>query len=403
MSGSGAPEARPLAPGTLMPWRLLVTLASGTFLITASAVALFPFLLDIARDLGTTLGAMANLIGLMSVSWGVVSVSAGAASDRLGRRPVLVAAVLTLGVARLGLALSDGYVAAGLWQLLAGVGGGGFMGTVFATVSDRVPIAQRGRALGWVITGQSLSLVFGVPLVTLLGAYGGWRVAVGIHASTALVAAGAIWLAVGGGVAVRAAPGHVPTRLRGVVGLRTVALLVANTMERTCFAAIAVYLAAFLQTTYGVGMHALALALALVALGNLAGNLMGGWLADRVGERPLVSATAAVVTGAFGLPLMLWHPGVAASVALGFGYSLANAAGRPALMATLSEVPAEVRGAVLGLNVTMSSVGWLAASGAGGWLVARHGFEGLGVMTGAVALAGALCALVAWKAPRRGA
>ena len=148
-------------------------------------------------------------------------------------------------------------------------------------------------------------------------------------------------------------------------------------------------------------MHALAFALALMALGNLAGNLLGGWLADRVAARPLVFVATSVVTGALGLPLMLWHPGVALSVALGFGYSLANAAGRPAVMATLSEVPADVRGAVLGLNVTMSSVGWLGAAALGGWLVGTHGFGSLGVLTAAASGAGALFALVAWRARRQ--
>ena len=41
-----------------------------------------------------------------------------------------------------------------------------------------------------------------------------------------------------------------------------------------------------------MAMQALALALALVALGNLAGNVLGGWLADRVPARPLVFAVA---------------------------------------------------------------------------------------------------------------
>ena len=399
MSGSRAPEVH-AATATPMPWGMLATLSVVTFLVTGSAVALAPFLLDIARDLGATLAAVANLVAVMSVSWGVVSVTAGAASDRIGRRPVLVAAVLTLGAARLGLALSHGYGAAVMWQLLAGVGGGGFMGTVFATVSDHVAPAQRGRALGWVITGQSLSLVVGVPLVTLLGAFGGWRVAIAAHAGTALIAAAAVWLSVPGGPSVPAAQGRSRGRLRDVVGTRIFALLLANTMERTCFAAMAVYLATFLLTTYGVGMHALALALALVALGNLAGNLLGGWLADRVAARPLVFAVTSTVTGALGLPLMLWHPGVALSVALGFAYSLANAAGRPALMATLSEVPADVRGAILGLNVTMSSVGWLGAAALGGWLVGSHGFESLGVLTAAAAGAGALFAVIAWRVRR---
>jgi predicted MFS family arabinose efflux permease len=401
VSGSAAPAIREPAPEAPMPWGMLATLSAVTFLVTGSAIAISPFLLDIARDLGTTLGAVANLVGLMSVSWGVVSVTAGAASDRLGRRPVLVAAVLTLGVARLGLALSQGYLAAGLWQLLAGVGGGGFMGTVFAAVSDRVPPAQRGRALGWVITGQSLSLVVGVPLVAMLGAVGGWRLAIAAHAATALVAAVGVAFSVPGGETRRGAAGHSRVGLRGVLGVRSLALLLANTMERTCFAAMAVYLATFLLTTYGIPMHALALALALVALGNLAGNLLGGWLADRVAARPLVFVAASLLTAALALPLMLWHPGMWGSVALGFGYSLANAGGRPALMATLSEVPTEVRGAVLGLNVTMSSVGWLAAAAVGGWPVSSYGFGGLGVLTAAVSLAGAGFALVAAGARQR--
>jgi DHA1 family inner membrane transport protein len=402
VSGASSLEVRPPAPGAATPWVMLGTLSAVTFLVTGSAVALSPFLLDIARDLGTTLAAVANLLGVMSVSWGVVSVTAGAMSDRLGRRPVLVVAVLALGAARLGLAFAQSYFAAVLWQLLAGMGGGGFMGTVFAAVSDRVAPAQRGRALGWVITGQSLSLVLGVPLVTLLGAFGGWRVAVAAHAVTALVAAAAVWLSVPGGVNAAAAPGRFRAGLQGVLGVRTVALLLANTTERTCFAAVSVYLAAYLLTIYGVSMQALALALALVALGNLAGNVLGGWLADRVVARPLVFAGASALTAALALPLMLWRPGVAWSVALGFGYSLTNAAGRPAVMATLSEVPSEVRGAILGLNITMSSVGWLSATALGGWLVARHGFGSLGVLTAVVALMGAGFAVVAWYARGRG-
>ena len=401
MNDSRLPKVRAPGAEARLPWAMLLTISVVTFLVNGSAVALAPFLLDVSRDLGVTLGAAANLIALMSISWGVVSVTAGAASDRIGRRPVLVAAVLTLGAARLGLALSHSYPAAALWQLLAGAGGGGFMGTVFAAVSDRVTVAQHGRALGWVITGQSLSMVAAVPLVTLLGSVGGWRVAIGAQAATALVGAATVWLVVPGGAAARGAGGPSRANLRGLVGPRIVGLLLASTMERTCFAAVAVYLATFLLTVYGIAMEALALALALVALGNLAGNLLGGALADRPVPRPLVFAVASTVTAALGFPLMLWRPGVTLSVALGFVYSFANAAGRPALMAALSEVPGEVRGAVLGLNITMSSIGWLSAAALGGWLVAQYGFGSLGILTASAAGLGAVLALFAWRARHR--
>jgi MFS family permease len=46
-----------------------------------------PFLLDMAHDLGAELAAVGNLVGLLSAAWGVMSLMAGSASDRLGRRP----------------------------------------------------------------------------------------------------------------------------------------------------------------------------------------------------------------------------------------------------------------------------------------------------------------------------
>src|SRR5581483_9785045 len=154
----GPPAVPARAPGLL-----LAVLCWTVFVVSGAATALAPFLLDMARDLGTSLAAAANLVAVLSVAWGLMSLVAGSASDRLGRRPILVAAVLVVGLSRVGLAGAGAYPAAVAWQLVGGLGGGSFMGTVFATVSDHVAPAARGRALGWVITGQSLSLVFGVP------------------------------------------------------------------------------------------------------------------------------------------------------------------------------------------------------------------------------------------------
>ena len=79
---------------------------------------------------------------------------------------------------------------------------------------------------------------------------------------------------------------------------------------------------------------------------------------------------------------------------LGFAYSRVNAAGRPSLLATLSEVPSELRGALFGINVTMASLGWLLAGSLGGWLIATGGFTAVGVFCAAMAVAGACLALV---------
>jgi predicted MFS family arabinose efflux permease len=363
----------------------LAALTSGVFLATSSGIAIAPFLLAMARDLEADLALVGTLVALSSIPWGLISLVAGAASDRLGRRPILLFGLLVLGASRLLLALAPSYSVAVVAQLIGGVGGGAYTTVIFALVSDHVPSAERGRALGAVLNGQSLSFVFGVPLVTLIATWVDWRGAIGLQGVAMLALLVPLWVSVPRG---RSGGGDGPPKpgaLRAVLNRRLLGLLGCSAMERTCFVAIAVYLATYLIDTYAVSFTGLAVALALVAAGNLIGNLLGGPLADRVPDRPLAFAASSLATGVLAVPLMLWQPGLAGSVALGFAYTLANAVGRPSLMAALSEVPAGVRGAVLGVNTTTQSIGWLGAGALGGWLIARWGFEALAVFS---ALAG---------------
>jgi DHA1 family inner membrane transport protein len=372
---------------SLMLWALTL----GAFLTTSSGATRSPFLLDMARDLDTDLMAVANLMAAMSVTWGITSLIAGTASDRLGRKVILTGAIVLVGAAMAGVGTAQSYTAAVLWVLAGGVGGGSFMGTVFATVSDHIAPGRRGSALGWVMTGQSLSLVLGVPITTLIGAQLGWR---GAHISfagiTVLVGLSMLLLVPRRGAyqaSAREAAAAAP--LKTILTPRILSLLISGATERVCFAAMSVYLATFLIATYQVPLEGLAVALLLVTLGNLVGNMAGGQLADRVRSRELLYGVSLVLTGAIALPLLLWTPGLEVSIGLGFAYTLANAIGRPAFMAALASVPEAVRGTVLGSNVTFASVGWIAAAAFGGWLIASSGFGSLGIFCAVSAMLGA--------------
>ncbi len=393
---SGLVEER----GTGGRQRMLLALCFATLLVTGNGVAVSPFLLDMARDLGTDLAAVANLVALSSISWGLSSLFAGAASDRLGRKPLLVGGLCILIFSPLGVALAQTYPAVAAWRIIGGVGGGAFMGTVFATVADRFPARERGRSLGWLTTGQSLSLVAGVPILTTLGGVFGWRGAFWAYGIAMIFAAGAVLLVVPsarGGAATTPPPFRATLRL-----LRppTIALLLAGLAERLCYAALSVFLPTYLVQSYGVSLATLALALAIIASGNLVGNLIGGRLGDRFQARGLVSAWSLAATGLLALPVLLWQPGVVASVALGFAYTLVNSVGRPVLLTALSEVSGEARGAVLGLNITGASVGWLTATSIGGPLILNAGYGGLGAFTATIGFVGALLATGSWLGTR---
>lgn len=385
------PEADAPAPAPPFPWLLLTAACWATFIITGSGIVRSPFLQEMARDLSTSFLAVANLFSLTALAWGIASLFAGAASDRLGRRPLLVAAHVALIVGTIGIASSASYPLVAFWTLVAGAGGGAHMGVIFAAVSDLVPGAQRGRALGWIITGQSLSFVVGVPLATWIGSLVEWRGVMFCVAAADVAAIVGLWST----LPARSA-GTRPTTIaiRQMVPDRRVGLLlVAGTTERVCYGISAVYFATLLKLRYDLGLGALTIPLAVMAAGNLLGNWVGGSIADRIPDRPRSFAIASLATGAIGVLLFAVDIGLWPAVGFGFAYAFVNALGRPAIVAALSEVPHEKRGAILGLNITCASVGWITAAAIGGILIDVHGVWSIAPLTAAMSVLGAVLAL----------
>jgi DNA processing protein len=243
------------------------------------------------------------------------------------------------------------------WATLSGALCGIFMGVIMAEVSVHVEDRQRGRALGWVMSGQSLTLLIGVPMAAAVGSIIGWRG----------------WLICVGGSPPRPAP-RCSRRCPGPGARRRPqgsgracgcpriwGLLVSGVAERICYGIAAVYYATFLQVTYGLSLVALAIPLAVFAIGNFVGTLLGGQLADRLYDRLMTYIVCMAVSGFAAVALFMWHPSPAVSIALGFVYVLINALGRPSLMASYAAVPERVRGTVMGLSGAFASLGWCGA------------------------------------------
>ena len=140
-----------------MPWALLAAACLGMFAASCSGATRAPFLIDMARDLATSPPLVANLVAMTSVAWGAASLAAGAGSDRWGRRPFLVGGPVALAACMAGSAVSQTFFGVAAWATLAGGCAGAFTGVLMAEASARVADRQRGRALGWVVAGQSLT------------------------------------------------------------------------------------------------------------------------------------------------------------------------------------------------------------------------------------------------------
>ncbi len=153
--------------------------------------------------------------------------------------------------------------------------------------------------------------------------------------------------------------------MRAALSPHVLGLLGIGITERICYGLATIYFATFLQAIYGLSLAGSALPLAIFALGNIAGTVLGGQLADRLRDRLLTFAVAMALSAVRGA-----RPVHVASRADGLGGAglrllLLNALGRPSYMAALASVPDDVRGTVLGLNGTSASVGWVGAAALG--------------------------------------
>lgn len=147
------------------------------------------FLLLRAADLGVDAALIPILWAMLHVVKSLSSTPGGALSDRIGRKPLLVAGWLIYAAVYLG--LGRAVAAWQVWALFAvyGIYFGLTEGVEKALVADLVPADRRGAAFGW----YNLALGVGaLPASLLFGLIWDWKgpaVAFGFGAGMALLAA----------------------------------------------------------------------------------------------------------------------------------------------------------------------------------------------------------------------
>ena len=365
-----------------MPWAFVVAGCIGMFAATATGSTRAPFLPDMARDLMVSLPAIANLFGITATAWGISAYLTGYLSDRIGRRVFLLFSPALLAMAMFSIAFVESYWALVAIVVFSGMCCGAFTSTTLAEVSLRAHSSHHGRAFGYVMSGQSLTLLCGVPLAAFLGSLVGWR---GTHMSLSLLAVFATMvmayaLSINSNTE-RATNGDSKSNkasLRDALTGPVVRLFLALIAERVCFGLAAFYYAAYLRQAYELPIESVALPLVGFALGNITGTIIGGQLADRYPYRRVSFAVALCAAGCIALPWFLWQPSLKITAGLGVVFAFFNALARPSLLAALADVPKEVRGVVMGMNSSIASIGWLTAALVGGWFYASVGFGGFG-------------------------
>jgi MFS family permease len=168
---AAAPRPMPSLAGLFSVGALYPAVLVFTLFVPYAAVFTFLPLFALQQRLGNP-GLFFTVFALSAV---VVRGAAGRLSDRIGRRAVTAPSLAVAGVALLLLARADSMP----WLLAAavvlGVGFGAAQPAILAMAADRVPPAERGRAVGTVYTAWELGIFGGAILFGLWAARWGYR------------------------------------------------------------------------------------------------------------------------------------------------------------------------------------------------------------------------------------
>ena len=323
-----------------------------------------------------TYGAVILCFGSPIVAW---------LTTRIDRRTLLVGSLGFMVIGQAASAMAPNYATILVLRLAMLAGAAVFTPQAAGTIALLVPEKQRSGAIAFVFLGWSLAVAGGLPLITFVSAYVGWRGAFAAASLAALVPAILLIFAL-------------PRELRGpplslhsfnvlAHSRKIILLLLITILPISGQLIVFVYLAPLLQKLTGASHEVIGLMFALFGVAAFVGNVIATNIVGRLGG----FATSGIFLTCTLIGLLLWSFGIgylpvmAAGIAfMGLGFAATNSMQQ----ARLVQAGPDLASASVALNTSGVYVGQAIGSGVGGIMFGLGWLPGIGFVGAAFVLAG---------------
>lgn len=277
-------------------------LMAGAFGIGVTEFVIMGLLLEIGADLGVSVQAAGLLISGYALGVVVGAPLLTAATSGWPRKAVLLSlmTIFTLGNAACALAPGYGFLMAA--RVLTAFAHGTFFGVGSVVATGLVAPDRRASAIAAMFTGLTVANILGVPFGTWLGQALGWRATFWAVSGVGVVALLVLQLYV---PADRRRPEAADWRgdLKAMAHRPVLLGLLTTVLGYAGVFAVFTYIAPLLTRVAGFDEAAVSPILLVFGAGLVAGNLLGGRLADRHLPATLLGSLVALAAV---LGLMAW-------------------------------------------------------------------------------------------------
>ena len=158
---------------TSYEWKAVTLLGLGFGLVGLDRwiiAPLFPFMM---KDLRMGYQDLGNLVGILGLCWGVFAIIMGGLSDKIGRRKVLIPAILLFSLLSGLSGLATGFASLILIRAIMGVTEGSFCPTSFAATNEASLPKRRGfnqgvQQCGFALFGLGFGPIIATQLLTVV-------------------------------------------------------------------------------------------------------------------------------------------------------------------------------------------------------------------------------------------
>lgn len=362
VTGTAATQTPVLADAERTDWHIpaMLALALGGFGIGTTEFVTMGLLPDIASAMRVSEPTAGHAVSAYALGVVVGAPLIAALAARVPRKRLLVALMVAFTIGNAATVIAPTFETLVIARFVSGLPHGAYFGVASLAAATLAPVGQRAKAIAAVMLGLSAANVVGVPGATWLGQHLGWRDAFVVVAVIGVATVAAL---------IRFVPElhgiRITNPMTELGALRRPQVLLTLLVGAIGFGgmfAVYTYITTTLTDVAGLRLGLVPFVLMLFGLGMVAGNIVGGILADRGVDRAIYASMIAMVVILAVFVAAAHNPYTAAIGAFLIGAS--GAALAPGLQTRLMDVAADAQTLAAALNHAALNI----ANAAGAWL-----------------------------------
>ena len=155
---------------------VLLTLASGQFLMTLDSSVMNVAIATVAKDVGTTVTGIQTAITLYTLVMAMLMIPGGKVGSLIGRKRAFSIGCVIYGAGSLTTAFAPNLTVLIIgWSLLEGIGAALILPAIVALVAGNFPPEGRPRAYGLVMSAGAIAVAVGPLIGGVATTYASWR------------------------------------------------------------------------------------------------------------------------------------------------------------------------------------------------------------------------------------